>query len=141
MKQKYPIDTGWFLKQLEKRRLSQSDLARYLGCHRSAVSRMLTGKQNMSVQWQDKIAEFLGVSIADVAEHRSMPQSGLEERKQSGYATQEMERQQKTSGREAGKNPYRHPIFGCMQGTLTIAEGVDLTEPLDFEWSGKLYNE
>ena len=25
-------------------------------------------------------------------------------------------------------------IFGCMKGMVTIAEGVDLTEPLDVEW-------
>lgn len=34
-----------------------------------------------------------------------------------------------------------HPIFGCMAGTLTVMPGVDLTEPMEFEWSGELYNE
>jgi hypothetical protein len=34
-----------------------------------------------------------------------------------------------------------HPIFGCMVGTLTVMPGVDLTEPMEFEWSGELYNE
>lgn len=34
-----------------------------------------------------------------------------------------------------------HPIFGCMMGTLTVMPGVDLTEPMEFEWSGELYNE
>jgi hypothetical protein len=34
-----------------------------------------------------------------------------------------------------------HPIFGCMAGTITVMPGVDLTEPMEFEWSGKLYNE
>ncbi|WP_246750552.1 DUF7662 domain-containing protein [Martelella lutilitoris] len=34
-----------------------------------------------------------------------------------------------------------HPIFGCMKGTITIGEGVDLTEPTEFAWEGKLYNE
>lgn len=28
----------------------------------------------------------------------------------------------------------RHPIFGCMKGTATIAPGVDLTEPADPSW-------
>jgi hypothetical protein len=31
----------------------------------------------------------------------------------------------------------RHPLFGCMKGTVTIPEGVDLTEPADPEW-GKI---
>lgn len=28
----------------------------------------------------------------------------------------------------------RHPIFGCMVGLMTIAPGVDLTEPADPSW-------
>lgn len=28
----------------------------------------------------------------------------------------------------------RPPIFGCMQGSVTVAPGVDLTEPADPEW-------
>ena len=40
----------------------------------------------------------------------------------------------------------RHPMFGCMKGTVTIAEGVDLTQPAMPEWAEmienpKLYNE
>jgi len=31
--------------------------------------------------------------------------------------------------------PRRHPLFGAMKGTFTIAEGVDLTEPADPEWA------
>lgn len=34
----------------------------------------------------------------------------------------------------------RHPLFGAMRGTFTIAPGVDLTEPADPEW-GKVYAE
>jgi hypothetical protein len=28
----------------------------------------------------------------------------------------------------------RHPLIGWMKGTLTIADGVDLTQPADPEW-------
>jgi hypothetical protein len=28
----------------------------------------------------------------------------------------------------------RHPLIGWMKGTLTIAEGVDVTQPADPEW-------
>ncbi len=31
--------------------------------------------------------------------------------------------------------PRRHPLFGCMKGTVTIAEGVDLTDPAMPEWA------
>jgi hypothetical protein len=33
----------------------------------------------------------------------------------------------------------RHPVFGCMKGTLTLLPGVDLTEPADPDW-GKVYD-
>jgi len=32
------------------------------------------------------------------------------------------------------KQPRRHPLFGWMKGTVTIAPGVDLTEPADPDW-------
>lgn len=28
-----------------------------------------------------------------------------------------------------------HPLFGCMAGTVTFVEGVDLTEPADPDWA------
>ena len=33
--------------------------------------------------------------------------------------------------------PKIDTIFGCMKGTLTIAEGVDLDDPLDPDWEEK----
>lgn len=32
-----------------------------------------------------------------------------------------------------------HPLFGAMKGLITVAPGVDLTEPADPEW-GKVYD-
>jgi hypothetical protein len=34
--------------------------------------------------------------------------------------------------------PSRHPLFGCLRGTVRIAPGVDLTEPADPEWANSL---
>ncbi|MCF6233239.1 MAG: hypothetical protein L3J36_09100 [Rhodobacteraceae bacterium] len=56
---------------------------------------------------------------------------------------------------DAGLSPMTDPdvedrpypsIFGCMKGTITFIEGVDLTDPADPEWAKstenpKLYNE
>jgi hypothetical protein len=28
----------------------------------------------------------------------------------------------------------RHPVFGCLKGTVWVAPGVDLTQPADPEW-------
>ena len=35
----------------------------------------------------------------------------------------------------------RHPLIGWMKGTLTIAEGVDLTRPADPEWGDVAYGD
>jgi len=35
----------------------------------------------------------------------------------------------------AGGHSRRHPLFGCMKGTLTIAPDVDLTQPACPEWA------
>jgi len=35
--------------------------------------------------------------------------------------------------------PGRHPLFGCMKGTVTIPDGVDLTQPADPEWGEIAY--
>jgi hypothetical protein len=34
----------------------------------------------------------------------------------------------------SGRRNGRHPLIGCMRGTITIAPGVDLTEPTMPEW-------
>lgn len=35
----------------------------------------------------------------------------------------------------ADMKPIIHPIFGCMEGTVTIPNGVDITEPAMPEWA------
>jgi hypothetical protein len=35
----------------------------------------------------------------------------------------------------------RHPLIGWMKGTLTIAAGVDLTQPADPEWGEAAYGD
>lgn len=42
--------------------------------------------------------------------------------------------------KESGGATGRHPLFGCLKGTLTILPGVDLTEPADPEW-GRVYDQ
>ena len=36
---------------------------------------------------------------------------------------------------EKETKPLSNPIFGCMKGTVTIPQGVDLTQPAMPEWS------
>jgi len=35
---------------------------------------------------------------------------------------------------KAELKPRRHPMFGCMEGMITIPDNIDLTEPTDPEW-------
>ena len=39
---------------------------------------------------------------------------------------------------ETDEKPF-HPLFGAMKGLITVAPGVDLTEPADPQW-GKVYD-
>lgn len=38
---------------------------------------------------------------------------------------------------EAATGGAPHPLFGCLKGTVTIPEGVDLTEPADPNWGAR----
>jgi len=33
----------------------------------------------------------------------------------------------------------RHPLFGCLKGTVQVAPGVDLTKPADPEWGDHVW--
>ncbi len=39
-----------------------------------------------------------------------------------------------TDGGQTGGGPARDRLFGCMKGSLSVAEGVDLTRPAEPEW-------
>jgi transcriptional regulator with XRE-family HTH domain len=152
------IDTAWFHRQLDLRGSSVRGLARHLGLDASAVSRMLNGERKMSAEEQDRIAEFLGVSLEDIASHRRGTAGGFSEKTQSAYnaetdiagpvaASKEWFSEADVIHKDGkrwmeGRNGALvelHPVFGCMKGTLTVMPGVDLTEPMEFEWSDALY--
>ena len=44
-------------------------------------------------------------------------------------------------GSNDGVAPKRHPLIGWMKGTITIAPGVDLTEPADPHWGEVAYGD
>ena len=152
------IDTAWFHRQLEARNQSVRALARFMEIDASAVSRMLKGERRMSAQEQDRIADFFGVGLEEVAAHRRGDVSGFSESKQEPYSAVMHTRQEPpvkmfTEADVVYKDGKRwmegpdgrllelHPAFGCMAGTMTIPDDLDLTAPIDVEWSDKLYNE
>ena len=158
MVQKYPIDTGWFRDQLKRNKKAAGDLARFLGVHKSTVSRILHGHQRMTAEEQDKVAQFLGVELGDIVAHRAMTsRTGFGENMQEGYviggardATVDTrmfkeadivhkEGKRWIEGPDGSLVPL-HPIFGCMKGTMIIPDDLDLTAPVDPDW-GKVYGD
>ncbi|MDO9414605.1 helix-turn-helix domain-containing protein [Pararhizobium sp.] len=153
------IDTDWFHQQLSARNTSVRGLARFMGVDASAVSRMLKGERKMSAEEQDKITIFLGLDLAEVAARRRGELSGFAEGKQTAYRAgaaspaEEPPMKMFTADDVIYKDGKRwmerpdgtllelHPAFGCMAGTMTIPDDLDLTAPIDVEWSDKLYNE
>ncbi len=104
----------------------------------------------MTAEEQDQIAAFLGVGILDVAAHRrgdpaSLQGLGFDEGLQQAYVPQD---RQTVRGGSASRvrlvdpaDPaFVHPAFGCMVGTMTVPGDLDLTAPMDVEWSDTVYN-
>ncbi|MBX9456033.1 MAG: helix-turn-helix domain-containing protein [Rhizobium sp.] len=155
------IDTAWFHQQLDERGESVRGLARSMGLDPSAVSRMLKGERKMSADEQDHVSNFLGVNLEEVAARRRGDHGGFGESKQAGYAVDgkplapELPAKMFTEDDVIYKDGKRymetkegelleiHPVWGCMEGTVTVMPGVDLTAPMDWdeEWGEKLYNE
>jgi transcriptional regulator with XRE-family HTH domain len=152
------IDTAWFHEQLEARHESVRGLGRFMNIDASAASRMLKGERKMSADEQDRIAAFLGVSLEEVAAHRRGEHSGFAERKQEAYQSgggaampeppvkmfTEADIVYKDGKRwmeaQDGRLIELHPAFGCMKGTMTVPEDLDLTAPADPDW-GKVYED
>lgn len=157
MTQKFPIDTAWFRRALNQRGASLRALARFMDMDAAAVSRMLNGQRGMSAAEQDQVAAFLGVGLSEIAAHRGPLQTGFSEKQQEAYAAEPAPALEEKMFSEAdiiykdGEQWFQGPdgllplpsIYGCMKGTMTFLDDVDLTAPIDwdYEWGKKLYNE
>lgn len=138
------INREWFVDQLKKKRMNQSDIARALGVDKSAVSRLLSGKRGLNAHEQDKIAQILGISVEEFAALRTGYQGGFAERGQTPFNSGSGMKRRRLAGVVKDTDDQDlpdHPIWGSMVGTITVMPGVDLTAPMEFEWGQKLYNE
>lgn len=156
-----PIDSEWFHQQLAQRGQSVRSLARFLRIDASAASRMLKGERRMSAEEQDQLAAFFGLSLDEIAAHRrgTGAPAGFSEHSQQAYGADdpapvaaqaapkmftEADIIYKDGKRwmegEDGRLVELHPMFGCMKGTMTIPDDLDLTAPADPEW-GKVYED
>ena len=148
------IDSAWFYQQLEKEGRSLRAMARMLGLDPSAVSRMLRGERKMSAEEQDGIAAYLGLPLSVVAARRRGEMAGFAEEGQEGYVPNapqaDLAKTKRRSATPWDADPldglnleatnFYDRVRGCMKGTITIAPGVDLTEPADPEWA-KVYDD
>lgn len=138
------IDSEWFYRQLEKEGRSLRAMARALGLDPSAVSRMLKGERKMSADEQDGIADYLGVSLNEVAARRRGEAAGFAEKGQEGFVVDDRARSETDVGSDERGGEERLTYFervrARMKGTVTIPPGVDVTEPADPEW-GRVYDD
>ncbi|NKN36162.1 helix-turn-helix transcriptional regulator [Agrobacterium sp. a22-2] len=147
------IDSEWFYRELDSRGRSLRDMAKALGLDSSAVSRMLRGERKMSAEEQDRIADYLGVTLHEVAARRRGERLGFAEEGQERFSFDEQGRKEETAvvlprftqremegGLNLSADNFYDRVRGCMKGTVTIAPGDDLTGPADPEWA-KVYDD
>lgn len=118
------IDKQWFMDRLAEKGLSLRKVAKLIDLDPGALSNTLNGKRQMKIREIDRIATVLGLSQSEVLSHVTANLSGS-----NPPARETAQAAQGVAGR-------RHPLFGCMKGTLTIPHGVDLTEPADPDLAG-----
>ena len=124
------VDKAWFLGRIRQGGWkSQREFAPIIGMDHSALSRILNGERHVKSDEVSAIAKKFGASTDEVHAHlgTSIDAIGVE------IATPSAAKQddQVYSGESTSGARERHPLFGCMKGTLTILPGVDLTEPAD----------
>ena len=54
------------LDEMEKKGLTQKEFAQRVGCSQQYISRILKGKENLSIETISKIEAALGVSIMEI---------------------------------------------------------------------------
>ncbi|MGI2031701.1 helix-turn-helix domain-containing protein [Rhizobium panacihumi] len=143
------IDSDWFYARLKEIGASSSELAKFLKLDPSSVSRMLKGDRKMSAEEQDGVAEYLRVSPLEIAAHRRGGVIGFAEDNQSSYDSaidaaehpaEQRPRRIRQEGLDLEATNFYDRVRGCMKGTVTIAAGVDLTEPVDPDWADAYEN-
>lgn len=63
------MDTDWFKKHIKKQGITADRIAARMGRDRSNVSKILAGKQRMTLDWARAFAQALDVPLDQVLEH------------------------------------------------------------------------
>ena len=114
------VDKQWFMERWADAGLSLRDVARKMDIDPSALSRTLSGERQMKPQEIVNIATILNVTSEEVLAHLGAADTNGET---TGFA--------ESPQAELEKPVRRHPLFGRLKGVITLAPGVDLTEPPD----------
>ncbi|MBL3569895.1 helix-turn-helix domain-containing protein [Rhodovulum visakhapatnamense] len=70
------MDEKWFKQQQRRAGITAEEIASEMGRHRSVVSRILGGKQRMTMDWAKAFARALGVSLDEVLLHAGEIEEG-----------------------------------------------------------------
>jgi len=137
------FDSNWFEQKLRAKKLSQRKVAELLGIHYSRVSRLLTGRVEMSLDEAAWFAANLGVPVEDVLRHAGVKARGSKKRssKLSGKKTKPVEATGVVDQYTHPAKECRHPLYGALKGYITFVPGVDLTEPADPEWGERAWGD
>lgn len=79
------MDDKWFKQQQRRAGVTSEDIAAILGRDRSAVSRILTGRQAMSIEWAEAFAQALGSDLATVLEKAGVTNAPSARTLEPGY--------------------------------------------------------
>jgi len=137
------FDSNWFEQKLRAKKLSQRKVAELLGIHYSRVSRLLTGRVEMSLDEAAWFAANLGVPVEDVLRHAGVNARGSKKHSsnQNGKKTKQAKATVVADQDTHLAKECRHPAFGALKGLIHIAPGVDLTAPADPEWGERAWGE
>jgi transcriptional regulator with XRE-family HTH domain len=81
-----PMDDKWFKSQQKRIGITADQIAGVLGRDRSVVSKILAGKQRMTLDWANAFARALDVPLATVLEKAGVADGQIVQRIQPGFA-------------------------------------------------------
>src|ERR1700676_3606270 len=117
------FDSNWFEQKLRAKKLSQRKVSELLGVHYSRVSRLLTGRVEMSLEEAAWFAANFGVPIDDVLRHAGVKARGSTKRSSKSSGKKPKPVETKVSAERAAHQESvecRHPLYGALKGYITF---------------------
>lgn len=96
------MDDKWFKAQQKKAGITADQIAARMGRDRSVISKILNGKQRMTLQWAEAFADALGVDVATVLEKAGAGRPATTRQLAPGFAESDAAPWYADRGQEAG---------------------------------------